>query len=160
MQALCQAYLGQTAAVQALVPLAQTMINLQTATNGELPLEVGRGKDSGIWYTYFALTPLAAAVRVIRNTTGTDLFRWTGSGGRSLSLALNYLFNWLKAPNGYTMPRVNDPWPGDLFEAMGAEYGNGAWSGYAKTAKTCWPIAYTGHHEAFNFSTLTSVAGQ
>lgn len=161
------AYLGQTSAISAYVPTLETMIGKQIASDGSLPAEVERGKGSGIWYSYFALAPLCATARIVRNSVGVDLFRWQAPSGGSIPKALTHLLNWVKAPDGYTGPRVQDPWPADLFLAMAAEYSvappagvsAAAFSAYAAT-KANHPIVYTGQMEAWNFQSLMAIPGQ
>ena len=166
---LGHAYLGQVAQITDIIPIAQQMIDQQIAIDGSLPEEVARGLSGAIFYSYFALNPLCAAVRVIRNTTGTDLFRWTSPSRKTLPLALNHLLAWVKTPGAYTGPRLQDPWPADLFLLVGAEYGGGAgaYAGSSSAAYTAYaatkpnqPIIYINQLESTNFQSLMAVPGQ
>lgn len=55
-------------------------------------------QDRGLWYTYFALAPLTAAMKVLRDSAlGTDLFEQGGKVER----ALDKLFGWYADPASY-----------------------------------------------------------
>jgi hypothetical protein len=118
---------------------------------GELPEENLR-TNSGMWYTYFALTSMTAAAWIARNTTGEDLFEYTSPGGRSIRLALSRSFYYCLYPEAwpYELPdglagiiqqalypcddEVEIPtpqaWPGNLFEIMSSIYGEDAWESW------------------------------
>lgn len=140
------------------VALVQANIDAQIAVDGSLPQEDARGSGAAIWYRYFALTPMTAACRVIRNSGGPNLFTYVNKAGASIRTALDSLLAMVKnPPAGFSSPGATDPWPADLFTAMGAEYGDTAYSAYGATKA---PITYVGHHEAWTFASLMSVPGK
>lgn len=117
------------------------------AADGTMPLELARGAG-GIWYTYYALASTTAAARLVRNAGGPDYFRSTPK----LPAALNHLLAWVESnPANQTLPKASDPWPNDLFEAMGAEYSQPAYTAYAAEKR---PILYVSHHFAWPAPTL------
>ena len=119
------------------------------APDGELPHENKR-TNSGMWYTYFALSPMTGIANIAKNATGEDLFQYVSPSGLSLKLALDKLFEYSLAPETWPYKRPDGPageiynalypsedevklpapdaWPGNLFEAMAAVYGEQAWS--------------------------------
>lgn len=71
-------------------------------------------KDRGLWYSYFTLAPLTAAMKVLRDSAlGADLFAPAGKVER----ALDRLFFWCANPAEYPYWGLNDTPPID--------YGNG-----------------------------------
>ena len=149
-------YLDDAAGFSAETARLQHHIDQALGPDGHLPDETARG-PSGIWYTYFALAPMTAAARVVKDGGGPDLFQWTSPTGKRLKSALDYLLagvqnpgSWPHAPNPGT-PGVKDWWPYDLFEAMGDEYGDAKYEAFAAQRR---PIMNTGHHYAWTFPTL------
>jgi hypothetical protein len=135
-------------AVNADVVRLKQRIARAIASDGELPDE-NRRTNSGMWYTYFALMPMTAAAQIVLNATGEDLFRYTAPNGRSLKLALDRFFRHCRNPTAWPykkpgglfglvyntiypsadellLPTPSD-WPGNLYEAMAAIYGERAW---------------------------------
>ena len=118
------------------------------ADNGELP-EENKRTNSGMWYTYFALTSMTAAARIARNVAGVDLFAYTAPNGHSLRIALDRDFFYALHPDQWPYPlpgglagelwRLVYPcadtvelptvtgWPGPLFEIMSDIYDVPAW---------------------------------
>lgn len=155
--------------------LAERIGNLQQRiadsidANGELP-EENRRTNSGMWYTYFALTAMTAAAHIVRNVAGVDLFAYTAPTGRSLRLALERDFYYALDPEAwpYLLPdglegelwralypcadEVELPtvtgWPGPLFEIMADVYQAPAWRDWVVDAR---PL--TGYH-AWRYVTL------
>jgi hypothetical protein len=125
---------------------------------GELPEENLR-TNSGMWYTYFALTSMTAAVWIARNMTGENLFEYVSPSGRSIRLALSRSFYYCLYPEAwpYLLPdglagiiqqalypcddEVEIPtpqaWPGNLFEIMSSVYREEAWEDWIEP---CRPI--------------------
>ncbi|GGF97842.1 hypothetical protein GCM10010912_48190 [Paenibacillus albidus] len=105
-------------------------IDDSVAASGFLPEETTRGQKS-IWYHYFALAPLTAAMKVIHDTTGENLFDWTSPGGKNIKTALDTLFYYADGrveewpydkEQSFPAPLAADTWPLDLFEAMSKVY--------------------------------------
>lgn len=150
------AYLGDTAGVAAETANLEHLIDSSIAPDGRMPEETARG-SGGIWYTYFALDPMTAAMNVVYNAGGPNLFDPATPRGARVEQALNYLFNALQNPAAWPFgsnPKVPGPretWGYDLFEAMANIYHNPQWSAYAATRR---PIMNPGHHYAWTFPTL------
>ncbi|MFC3800245.1 alginate lyase family protein [Cohnella sp. GCM10012308] len=126
-------------------------IDHAVALDGFLPEETARGANA-MWYHYFALAPMTAAAKLVLDTTGEDLFRWTSPGGKSIKCALDTFLRYADGraddwPTGETQnipaPLGADTWPVDLFEAMAIVYQNEA---YARFAAPHRPV--TGHRNA------------
>jgi hypothetical protein len=129
------------------VTLLGTHIDQAIAPDGTLPIEMLRG-EGALWYTYYHLVPLCAAARLVRNLGGPDYFRTTPK----VRAALTHLLTWVKSnPAGQSLPRPVDPWPNDLFEAMGAEYSDTTMTEYAARKR---PLTYVTHHFAWAVPTL------
>jgi hypothetical protein len=149
-------YLGDAAGVSDETVRLERHIDSSIAPDGQMPEEIARGAG-GIWYTYFALDPLTAALNVVRNSGGPNLFDPSTPRGARVQKALSYLFNALQNPSAWPYganPKVPGPretWGYDLFEAMSGEYGNSQWDAYAATRR---PIMNPGHHYAWTFPTL------
>ncbi len=149
-------YLGDAAGVSDETVRLERHIDSSIAPDGQMPEEIARG-SGGIWYTYFALDPLTAALNVVRNAGGPNLFDPSTPRGARVQKALSYLFNALQDPSAWphgANPKVPGPretWGYDLFEAMSAEYGNTQWDAYAAARR---PIMNPGHHYAWTFPTL------
>ena len=143
-------YLDDAAGFAAETARLQHRIDQALAPDGHLPDETARGQ-SGIWYTYFALAPMTAAARVVKEGGGPDLFQWSSPTGKRVELALDYLLvgvqNPLSGPHAQNpgMPSAKDWWPNDLFEAMADEYGDAKYAAFAAQRR---PIMNTGHHYA------------
>ncbi len=113
------------------VTLLKKIIDQQIAGDGSMPREIGRG-DSSLHYTAFALESLGAAVELVRNAGGPNLYQWTPGSGGSLRDGLDYLFE-----RGIENPRL---WPtsirldasstgraSEIYQSMGLVYGVGKW---------------------------------
>jgi hypothetical protein len=116
--------------------------------NGEIPEENLR-TNSGMWYTFFALTSMTTAAHIARNTTGANLFDFQAPNGRSIRLALDKLFFYCEHPDQWPYPLPDgilgqiqkllypcadevlvpqpDSWPGNLYEGVSDIYQVGAW---------------------------------
>jgi hypothetical protein len=149
-------YLNEKVGLDSETVRLENHIDFQIANDGSLPAEIARGPASEIWYTYYALDPMAAAARVLNNAGEPDLLTWTSPNGHTIASALNYLLYLTQNAGrlGLTGPRVQDPWPAELFDAMGILSGNSAWTSYAATKS---PNMYVGHHYAWTFPTLQGV---
>ncbi|MNO46428.1 Alginate lyase [compost metagenome] len=111
---------------------AEEVVNLKEhidsslAPSGFIPEETMRGTNS-IWYHYFALAPLTAAIKLVYDSTGEDLFHWTSPGGKNIKTALDTLFYYADGrveewpydkDQKFPAPLAPDTWPLDLYEAM------------------------------------------
>jgi hypothetical protein len=149
-------YLGDSAGLAAETVLIEQHIDSSIAPDGHMPEETARG-SGGIWYTYFALDPLTAAMNVVHNAGGPNLFDPGTPRGALVEKALTYLFNALQNPSAWSfganpkVPQARETWGYDLFGAMADIYGNAQWAAYAATRQ---PIMNTGHHYAWTFPTL------
>ena len=117
--------------------------------SGELP-EENKRTNSGMWYTFFALTSMTTAAQIALNVTGVDLFAYTAPNGRTIRLALDKEFFYATHPDQwpYHLPAgvagdawrqlypcaddVEMPtptgWPGNLFEMMSDVYKVQPWA--------------------------------
>ena len=148
------------------IGLSRKWIENHIAEDGHLPAEMARG-ESGLWYTYYALASMTAACQIAHNATGVDLFHYKAPNGRSMKLALDYLFKNCNDPSGWptgkqracgaggyldksSFPRIW--WGANLFEAMAAVYGDERYGTFVATAR---PVTMTArHHNAWSFPTL------
>lgn len=135
----------------------QRHIDQSIGPDGELPDETARA-EAGLWYTYFALAPMTAAARVVKNGGGPDLYRWASPTGKRIKQALDLLLASTKDPSNWraaVKPSLPNPsrdwWPYDLFEAMADEYGDKQYDAFAAERR---PIMNTGHHHAWTLPTL------
>jgi hypothetical protein len=153
---LTHQYLNDKAGLDSETTRLGSHIDFQIAADGSLPEEIARGPGAEVWYSYFALDPMTAAARVLHNAGEPDLLTWTSPNGHTIASALDHLLYLTTndASLGLSGPRTQDPWPADLFDAMGVLSGNGSWAAYAAT-KT--PNMYIGHHYAWAFPTLEGV---
>jgi len=154
---LTHQYLGDKAGLDSETIRLQSHIDFQIDSDGSLPSEIARGPGAEVWYTYFALDPMTAAARVLHNAGEPDLLTWTSPHGHTIAAALDHLLYLTQnaASLGLSGPRVQDPWPADLFDAMGVLSGHASWTSYAATKA---PNMYVGHHYAWTFPTLEGVA--
>jgi hypothetical protein len=124
--------------------------------NGELP-EENKRTNSGMWYTFFALTSMTTAARIAQNVTGVDLFSYAAPNGRTIRLALDKEFTYAVHPDQwpYHLPpgvagdlwrqlypcsdTVEMPspsgWPGTLFEIMSDVYGVKEWADWVAATR-------------------------
>jgi hypothetical protein len=124
------------------------------APDGSMPEETKRG-NNGIWYTYFSLAPMTASFWLVYNLTGENLFSLE-QNGVSVKMALDYLLYYNRHPDKWTWhndPRTgrDEPWPGNLFEAMSGIYNDSDYSDFAAVKR---PVIYPIHHFAWVFPTL------
>ena len=139
---------NDTAAVLAEVERIKGRIANDIDAHGELP-EENKRTNSGMWYTFFALTSMTTAAQIALNVTGVDLFAYTAPNGRTIRLALDKEFAYATHPDQwpYHLPdgvagtawrqlypcadEVEMPtatgWPGPLFEVMSDIYKVKAW---------------------------------
>ncbi|MDR2627644.1 MAG: alginate lyase family protein [Dysgonamonadaceae bacterium] len=104
----------------------KTRIDIHQDDDGSMPQETRRGVN-GLWYTYFALTPITLSAQLAYNTTGQDLFNYTSENGKSIKKALDYLkYYHLHKSEWPWYPMTDSPTtkdaPSDLFEAMNNFY--------------------------------------
>ena len=150
------ALVGDAAGVADEVARSEARIASSIAANGELPEENLR-TNSGIWYTYFALTSMTAAAQIARNVSGVDLFGYTSPGGRTIRMALDRHFVYAVHPDQWPyplpggiegdlwrqlypcadeleMPTVTG-WPGTLFERMSDTYQVPEWRDWVVSSR-------------------------
>ncbi|WOO43071.1 alginate lyase family protein [Rubellicoccus peritrichatus] len=151
-------YLDDGQGLDADIERVRQRINASIEANGEMPHETQRD-SRGIWYTYFALTPMTATSQIAANARGVDLFNYKGEDGAGIEDALDYLIQYCRKPEDWphytegpqSIPPDPGKYPGNLYEAMFAIYGNEAYGDWVKDAR---PIMVYGHHYAWNFPTL------
>ena len=147
---------GNAAAVADEIARTESRIETSIAANGELPEENLR-TNSGMWYSYFALTSITAAAQIARNVSGIDLFGYTAPNGRTLRMALERDFVYAVHPEQWPyplpagvegalwraiypcadtieMPSVTG-WPGTLFEQMSDIYEVPTWRDWVIAAR-------------------------
>jgi Alginate lyase len=144
-------------------------IETEIADNGELP-EENKRTNSGMWYTFFAMTSMTTASQIVLNVTGENLFAYSAPNGRSIKLALDKEFFYALHPDQWPYPlpdgaagqlwkllypcddtiQLPSPngWPGSLFEVMSDVYQVSEWEGYVKAFRP-----QHGYH-GFIYSTL------
>lgn len=132
------------------------------AADGSMPNETRR-ESNGLWYTYFALTPITLSAQLAYNTIGENLFMWN-SGEKSLKKALDYLLyyelhrtEWPHWTFTSDKERSKDA-PTDLYEAMNDYYSDE----YKSFVGDFQPVfgGYKGNrvsHHGWNFATLMRV---
>lgn len=143
-----------TSGVLAEVERIKARIANDIDASGELP-EENKRTNSGMWYTFFALTSMTTAAQIALNVTGVDLFAYTAPNGRTIRLALDKEFIYATHPDQwpYHLPNgvagdawrqlypcaddVEMPtptgWPGNLFEMMSDIYKVQAWEDWVAT---------------------------
>ncbi len=153
-------YLGETEEVENCMLMIRKRIENTILPTGEMPHETKR-EGNGVWYTYFALAPMTAACNIINNATGFDLYTYEGKDGQCIKKALDYLLYYYQNPEEWphydgnlTFETGKTYWPYNLFEAMGVVYGE---ESYTKFAQSHGNNEATGHHYAWNFTTLTTI---
>jgi len=150
------ALVGDGSAVASEIARTKLRIENSIAANGELPEENLR-TNSGIWYTYFALTSMTATAQIARNVAGVDLFGYTAPNGRNFRMALDRHFVYAVHPEQWPyplpagiegdlwqllypcadeleMPTVTG-WPGSLFEIMSDIYQVPAWKDWVVSSR-------------------------
>lgn len=154
---LTAAYLNDSDEINENIRLIKSDLMDKIADDASMPHETKRG-NNGIWYTYFSLAPITAAVWVAYQSTGENIFKMS-QGNRSIKSALDYLYyynlhpkewKWFEGPNTGTPQK----WPGTIFEAMSEIYNEEKFSNYASQGR---PITYDTHHFAWVFPTLMPV---
>jgi len=145
---------GDTPTIAAEVERIKGRIANAIDDKGELP-EENKRTNSGMWYTFFALTSMTTAARIARNVTGVDLFAYAAPNGHTIRLALEREFFYAQHPDQwpYHLPpgaagevwrqlypcddtvQLPTPtgWPGSLFEIMSDVYQVPAWKAYVET---------------------------
>jgi len=131
----------------------KSYIDVAIDSNGELP-EENKRKKSGMWYTYFALSPITAAIYVAKNSTNEDLFHYQSPKGKSIKLALDKFFTYCLNPQSWPyqsssgilddlinpggselqIPTSNN-WPGNLYEIMSKIYQVAEWDLWVNTSR-------------------------
>jgi hypothetical protein len=127
--------------------------------DGRMPLEIERD-DRGLWYTYFALSPMTAACSVVLNHSGEDLFAFRDA---RIKKACDHLLTWLVDPGDQLKW---DNWSDfygrsllelrarNLFEAMHDVYGDEHYDSWI-TSENGRPVEDPlGHHNAWVYPTL------
>jgi len=144
---------ADTASVLGEADRIRARIASEIAENGELP-EENKRTNSGMWYTFFAMTAMTTAAHIVRNTTGQDLFGYVAPNGRSIELALDQEFFYAVHPEQWPYPlpdglagelwqllypcddtiQLPTPggWPGTLFEVMSDAYGVAEWESWVE----------------------------
>lgn len=127
------------------------------APDGHMPGEVVR-EQRGLWYTYFSLAPMTAAMWIIYNATGQNLFFYEKDGA-SVKKAIDYLIYYQQHPKewkwyGTLITGKHDRWPDILLEAMSRVYDDAKYSKYVESSR---PHIYPEHHFAWVFPTLMPV---
>lgn len=152
---LCQRHLGLD--LTSSIALLETYLETMIAPDGSLPAEMAR-VGSQLWYSYFCLVPLTCASRLVRNTTQgkSNPFTDTPAIPRALSF-LNSMLQNPTAATGVAPGTMAQPWPYDLFAAMGEEYNSDDWRSVSDPHA---PISYWGHHNGWNEPTLTEASGR
>jgi Alginate lyase len=147
---LASRHLGDGTTFQARTSQLQAAIKAMIGPSGQMTQEMLRTGEQ-LWYSYFALVPLTAAARVVRNAGGPDLFVST-----RLDFALEYLatlYAHQTPTTGTQVPTAAAPWPMDLFAAMAEEFAGcepGYAEGWRELAAPFAPVAYWGHHTGWN----------
>lgn len=156
--------LGDNTKLRVEIDRLKARIDKHQNEDASMPQETRR-EANGLWYTYFALTPITLHAQLAYNTTGQDIFNWTSENGRSIKKALDYLeyyelnkseWPWHPMPN--TSP--NKDAPSDLFEAMNDFYNNE----YDSFVTNFRPVSggYKGtrvSHLGWSFPTLMRMSG-
>lgn len=127
------------------------------APDGHMPGEVVR-EQNGLWYTYFSLAPMTAAMWVIYNATGENLFFYEKDGA-SIKKAIDYLLHYQQHPAEWRWHETlntgkHDRWPDNLLEAMVRVYGDETYLKYVESSR---PHIYPEHHFAWVFPTLMPI---
>lgn len=136
------------------IRLIKSDLFIKIAPDGHMPEEVGRNAD-GMWYTYFSLSPLTAAVWIAYNITGENIFEMESNEGASIQKAVDFLLEHVKDPSKWEWhdnPTKGSPtkWPGNLMEALYDIYKNQEYVDYVAGSR---PIVYKDHF-TWTFPTL------
>lgn len=132
------------------------------SADGAMPNETRR-EANGVWYTYYALTPITLSAQLAYNTIETNLFTWQ-LGEKSLKKALDYLLyyelNRTEWPHWtFTTDKVRSKdAPTDLYEAMNDYFDDE----YKSFVGSFQPVlgGYKGNrvsHHGWTFATLMRV---
>ena len=118
------------------VKLLKFLIDMMIMPDGTMPTEMSRHEKS-INYTAFALEPLTAAIELVRNSGGENLYYWVSPRGGSVKKALEYLFNkGIENPSLWPIDgaaeqtKMNSGHTPELFAAMGRVYGVSKWTNW------------------------------
>jgi hypothetical protein len=144
---------NDTAKLATEVARIQGRIASHIDASGELP-EENKRTNSGMWYTFFALTAMTTAAQIAKNVIGANLFGYVAPNGRTIRLALEREFHYAEHPDQwpYRLPagiagdvwrqlypcddevQIPTPggWPGSLFEIMSDVYGVAAWKDWVE----------------------------
>ncbi len=147
---------GDAGSVAQGIERIQDRIEESIDDSGELPDENKR-TNSGMWYTFFALTSMTTAAQIALNTTGVNLFTYVSPSGRTFKLALDKEFFYATHPDQwpYLLPdgiagdlwrllypcgdEIEMPtasgWPGNLFEMMSDKYQVTEWESWVKPSR-------------------------
>jgi len=112
------------------------ILDAQIEPDGSMPHELKRGKKS-LWYTYFGLAPLSAAVEMVRNASEEDLFSYEPPSEGSLRDAISFFYEkGIKDQSSWPV-KVDDPVDasgkhGVFLFAMGRIYQNPEWMAVAE----------------------------
>ena len=130
----CNALLDNEAGLSKDAERLQQIIDEQIEPDGSMPHEIKRGKR-GIWYTYFGLAPLTAAIESLRVAGGPDLYHYQPPSKGTIENALDFLFEkGLANPTQWPDKRAHDEqsdWAekhGAMYTAMGATFQREQWT--------------------------------
>lgn len=112
------------------------IIDEQIASDGGLPRELGRD-DKSVHYTNFALESMTAAIELVRNTGGPNLYTWNPPSGGTVKKALEYFFdrgieNQRLWPTEISLDVSPSGRASELYEAMGRVYGVQKWLNWVR----------------------------
>lgn len=145
---------GNMAEASENIRLIKSDLFIKIAADGHMPEEVNRNAD-GMWYTYFSLSPMTAAVWIGYNMTGENIFEMQSSDGASIKKAVDFLLYYVQHPAEWpwhSNPTKGSPagWPGNLVEALYGIYNNPAYNNYVAGSR---PIVFK-RHFTWSFPTL------
>ena len=112
------------------------------------PAEVNRGA-TGMWYTYYSIAPLSAAISILDNHINVNLLYWENTHGSTMKDAVDKFFYYTQntskwtTDTGYSLggnvPKTSN-WGGPFFEAMGYLFNKPSFNSWANAGK---PYLYT-----------------
>ncbi|MBC8059521.1 MAG: alginate lyase family protein [Clostridiaceae bacterium] len=117
-------YLDNSTKMASYVTELKGAIDHQISSDGSMPEEMARG-EKALWYCYYGLGSMTAAIEVVKNATGENLYTYNSS---KVKKALDWYFpKCTNPPSGYSMLPSKDSWPSNLYDAMAEVYGVSAW---------------------------------
>lgn len=118
------------------IALLKELIDISIEKDGRLLRELNRDEHS-ISYTAFALEPMTAAIEIVRNSGGPDLYAWNPPSKGTVQDALTFLFDrGIENPNLWPIKSAignvsNERRSHEIFAAMGRVYGKNKWTDWA-----------------------------